>query len=81
MRIYIGIFLVLVGLNSNAQEMSVGIMRAYNLATVRVSYLDGDYQILGDSVEVTTLKEGQSIYLRRSGNSVKIEKGEGWAAV
>jgi stage II sporulation protein D len=55
--------------------MNVGIMRAYNMSTVRISYLDGNYQVSGDSADITTLSEGQSIYLRRSRDGVKVEKG------
>lgn len=57
-----------------AQELKVGIMRAYSMSSVKISYNEGNYVVFGDSTEITTIWKDQSIYLRRSGDKVKIEK-------
>ena len=59
----------------NAQELKVGIMQAYNMTAVKVSYNEGNYVVYGDSTELTTIWKDQSVYLRRSGDKVKVEKG------
>ena len=58
----------------NAQELKVGIMRAYKMTTVRISYNEGNYTVYGDTTEITTTWKDQSIYLRRSGEKIKVEK-------
>ncbi|MBD3636958.1 MAG: SpoIID/LytB domain-containing protein [Crocinitomicaceae bacterium] len=70
----ITISLLLFTLYSQAQKLNVGIMRAYELRTVKVSYNDGNYTVYGDSLEITTIWKDQSIYFKRSDNKVIIEK-------
>ncbi|MEX1003539.1 MAG: SpoIID/LytB domain-containing protein [Crocinitomicaceae bacterium] len=57
-----------------SQELKVGIMRAYHLSAVRISHHEGNYTIASDSTDVTTLIKGQSVYLRRRGKGIRIEK-------
>jgi stage II sporulation protein D len=57
------------------QELHVGIMRYYKLTAVRVGFNEGTYKVFGDSTEISGLWSGQSIFLRRSGDGVKVEKG------
>ncbi|MFT4603064.1 MAG: stage II sporulation protein D, partial [Arenicella sp.] len=74
MKVIYSIILVLLSSISFAQELKVGIMRAYNMSTVRVSYNEGNYKVFGDSTELTTIWKDQSVYFRRSGDGVKVEK-------
>lgn len=56
------------------QELNVGILRAYDLAKVKISHHNGNYVVIGDSVELTTIWKDQSINVIRSGKKVKVEK-------
>ena len=57
-----------------AQQLNVGILRSYDLSKVKISQDVGNYSVIGDSTEITTIWKDQSIYVSRSGNKVKIEK-------
>lgn len=72
---YIFVILLFSSLYAHAQELKVGIMRAYNLQACKITHDQGNYQIFGDSTELTTIWSDQSIYIRRSGQKVSIEKG------
>ena len=56
------------------QELNVGILRAYDLSKAKISHDNGNYQIFGDNVELTTIWKDQSIQVTRSGKKVKVEK-------
>lgn len=56
------------------QELKVGIMRAYDLKTVKIGHNQGNYEVFGDSVLITNIWQDQSIYLRRSNTQIKVEK-------
>lgn len=75
MKLLISIGLILSSIIGLSQELKVGIMRKYNMSAVKVSYNEGNYTIYGDNEEVTTIWKDQTVYLRRSGDKVKIEKG------
>jgi len=49
-------------------------MRAYDLKSVKISHHQGNYEVYGDSSLVTNIWRDQSIYLRRSGDKIKLEK-------
>lgn len=58
-----------------SQQLRVGIMRGYSsLSSVKISYNEGNYKVFGDSTELTTIWKDQSIYVRRSGDKLKVEK-------
>ncbi|MCB9224906.1 MAG: SpoIID/LytB domain-containing protein [Crocinitomicaceae bacterium] len=75
MKHLFNILILVFALNVTGQELSVGIMRYYKLTGVKVSHNEGNYRVYGDTSEITGLWADQSIYLKRSGNGVKIEKG------
>ena len=49
-------------------------MRSYDLSKVKISYNIGNYKVFGDSTEITTIWKDQSIYFKRDGNAIKVEK-------
>ena len=71
--IFIGILICLSTI-SFSQKLKVGILRGYDLTSVKIGYNTGNYRIIGDSTELTTIWKGQSVYFRRSGQGVKVEK-------
>ena len=66
--------LILITTFGFGQELKVGIMRAYDLTSVKVGYNQGNYKVIGDSTELTTIWKDQFVYFRRSGDGVKVEK-------
>lgn len=68
------IAILLAGTISFAQELKVGIMRSYEMSSVKISYNENDFQLRSDSTGITKLSKDQSIYFRRSGDKVKVEK-------
>ena len=74
MRIILFIFAALSTQWANSQELNVGIMRGYDLTAVRIGHNNGNYKIYGDTTEITTIWKDQSVYFRRSGDGVKVEK-------
>ena len=75
MKIVVFISFFLVTVLGFSQELKVGIMRKYDMTAVKVSHNVGNYKIFGNNEEITTLWKDQTVYLRRSGEKVKIEKG------
>lgn len=74
MKKIVCIFTFLIANLSLSQELDIGIMRDYTLGTVEISYNSGNYLIIGDSVEVSTLWKNQSILFKRSGDKIKVVK-------
>lgn len=68
------IILICISTFGFSQKLKVGILRGYDLTSVKIGYNTGNYRIIGDSTELTTIWKDQSIYLRRSGDGVKVEK-------
>ena len=74
MRRYLLILFLMLSTFGFGQELKVGIMRAYKLSSFKVSYHSGNYKVFGDSTELTTIWKDQSVYFKRSGDKVKVEK-------
>lgn len=74
MRGFWSVIFVLLSSFSFGQELKVGIMRAYSMSNVKVSYNEGNYKIFGDSTELTTIWKDQSVYFKRSGEGIRVEK-------
>ncbi|UKN01329.1 SpoIID/LytB domain-containing protein [Paracrocinitomix mangrovi] len=62
--------------SAQTQELKVGILRAYDLSAVRISYNEGTYNVYGDSTELTSIWSGQSIECKRSGDKIKLVKDD-----
>jgi stage II sporulation protein D len=60
----------------SAQQLNVGLMRSYPVSKIQFSHLSGNYIVYGDDVEVCRISESQTVILQRSGDKVKISKGE-----
>lgn len=58
----------------NAQQLDIGIMRDYTLGTIQITHHNGNYSIIGDTVEVTNLWKDQSVLFKRSGEKIKVVK-------
>lgn len=76
MRILTYILLVFFSFKGIAQELDIGIMRDYTLGTVEISYLEGNYEVIGDTNAITNIEKGQSIRLKRSGEKIKVVKND-----
>ena len=74
MRQFLTIFLYCLCNLSFSQQLNVGILRSYDISKVKISQDVGNYVVIGDSSEITTLWSDQSIYVTRSGTKVKVEK-------
>jgi stage II sporulation protein D len=74
MKLVIATILICLSIFGFSQKLKVGILRAYDLTAVKVGYNSGNYRIIGDSTELTTIWKDQTVYFRRSGNGVKVEK-------
>lgn len=71
---FILLILLLLSFEAYTQILKVGIMRAYDLKSVKISFHKGNYEVYGDSTLVTNIWRDQSINLVRSGDKVKLEK-------
>ena len=52
-----GLLLILIVLKAgflNAQEMKIGVLRAYKISDVLISYHNGSYNVYGDSLKKHT---------------------------
>ncbi len=76
MKILTYILLVFFSFKGIAQELDIGIMRDYTLGTVEISYLEGNYEVIGDTNAITNIEKGQSIRLKRSGEKIKVVKND-----
>lgn len=74
MKIGTYIVLFLLSISGIAQELSIGIMRDYTLGTIEISHNAGNYEVVGDTDIVTTISDGQSILVKRSGEQIKVVK-------
>ncbi len=74
MKNYLLILIIIISSTGFGQVLDIGIMRHYSSSTIQISYLTGNYQIFGDTSEVTTIWKDQSVKLLRSGDKVKIVK-------
>ncbi len=74
MRLLLFISLIFICSTGFGQVLNVGILRAYDLSKVKISHDKGNYQVFGDSIELTTIWKDQSIYASRSGQKIKVEK-------
>lgn len=58
-----------------SQELNVGIMRAYTISDVLVSYHNGSYNVYGDSLKKHTILPTESVQIKRSGDKLKLIQG------
>jgi stage II sporulation protein D len=76
MRQLIYILFVLCSFRGIAQELDIGVMRDYTLGTIEISYLNGNYEVFGDTNLITNIWKGQSLLLKRSGEQIKVVKAD-----
>jgi stage II sporulation protein D len=58
-----------------SQELNIGIMRAYTISDVLISYHNGSYNVYGDSLKKYTILPTESVQIKRSGNKLKLIQG------
>jgi stage II sporulation protein D len=58
-----------------AQEVQIGIMRSYSVSDVLISYHNGSYNVIGDSLKVHTVLPTESVQISRSGTKLKLVQG------
>lgn len=62
--------------NLHAQRMQIGIMRAFSVSGILLTYGDGDYQFKSDSSIICEMSKTDKISLTRNGNGIRIYKNE-----
>ncbi|MGV6860280.1 MAG: SpoIID/LytB domain-containing protein [Putridiphycobacter sp.] len=58
-----------------AQELNIGVLRAYQISDVLVSYHKGSYNVYGDSLKQHTILPTESVQIKRVGNKLKLIQG------
>ena len=73
---YLTILIILLSSRwSFTQELNIGILRAYTITDVLVSYHKGSYNIYGDSLKKFTILPTESVEIKRVGNRLKLIQG------
>ncbi len=72
---YLIILNCLLSVTSFSQELNIGIMRAYTISDVLVSYHKGSYNVYGDSLRKYTILPTESVEIKRVGNKLKLIQG------
>ncbi len=71
--------IISVGLLLNAmsysQEVNIGILRAYIISDVLVSYHKGSYNVYGDGIRKHTILPTESVEIKRNGNKLRLIQG------
>ena len=76
MRNTLYIVILFLSFEGRTQELDIGIMRDYTLGTVQISHLEGNYEIMGDTSLITNILDGQSLFIKRSGEQLKVVKAD-----
>ena len=58
------------------QQLDIGVMRSYSISSVEFDYGNGVYDVYGDTSLITNIWSDQKIRLKRSGEKVKVVKGD-----
>lgn len=61
---------------SFAQQLKIGLMRTYKSTAVEFTYGNSVYDIYADSSLITSIWESQTVRFKRSGEKVKVVKGD-----
>jgi stage II sporulation protein D len=76
MRITGLIILLLVSIVLNAQQLEVGIFRAYDISSVQVTYNSGEYELRNDTAVICELKKDDRLTFKRSGDKIHLSKND-----
>ncbi|HIP37668.1 MAG TPA: SpoIID/LytB domain-containing protein [Crocinitomix sp.] len=58
-----------------AQQLKIGVLRAYNITDVLVSYHKGSYNVYGDSLKKHTILPTESVQIKRVGDKLNLIQG------
>jgi len=75
MRNLILILFVTVLSQGLAQEVNIGIMRAYSTTDILISYHNGSYNVYGDSLKQHTILPTESVEIKRKGEKLQLIQG------
>lgn len=70
------IFIFLFSVHLFSQQLQIGIMRAYSVSALTLTYGDGDYEFRSDSAVICEMSKTDKITLSRNSNGVRIHKNE-----
>jgi stage II sporulation protein D len=61
--------------SSVSQQLDIGILRAYTISDVLVSYHKGSYNVYGDSLKLHTILPTESVEIKRENNKLMLIQG------